>query len=79
MISNSANVNIITARDDGSIGIGTTAPTALCDLIGASTSRASIRVRSGTAPTTPNDGDIWYDGTDLKMRVWATTKTFTLV
>lgn len=40
---------------------------------------ASLRIRSGTAPTTPNDGDIWFDGTDIKMRIGGVTKTFTLV
>jgi len=53
--------------------------TAQVDINGSSTTRASLRIRSGTAPTTPNDGDIWYDGTNLKMRVGAVTKTFTLI
>lgn len=53
--------------------------TALLDLDAATTSYASLRIRSGTAPTTPNDGDIWFDGTDIKMRIGGVTKTFTLV
>jgi len=53
--------------------------TAQVDINGSSTTRSSLRIRSGTAPTTPNDGDIWYDGTNLKMRVGAVTKTFTLI
>lgn len=56
-----------------------TSATALVDIIGSTTSKSSLRLRSGTAPTSPNDGDIWYDGTDLKMRVGSTTKTFTLI
>ncbi|HEY4874051.1 MAG TPA: hypothetical protein VIH86_00635, partial [Puia sp.] len=57
---------------------GTTTATALAHIGASTTGAASLRVVSGTAPTTPNDGDIWYDGTNLKMRVGSTTKTFTL-
>jgi hypothetical protein len=39
----------------------------------------NLKTSAGTAPSAPADGDIWYDGTNLKMRVGATTKTFTLV
>jgi len=47
----------------------------------ATTSIAQINLKTsaGTNPSAPADGDIWYDGTNLKMRVGATTKTFTLV
>jgi hypothetical protein len=49
-------------------------------ILGASTTaKASLRIPSGTAPTSPVDGDIWYDGTDIKMRIGAVTKTFTLI
>ena len=58
---------------------GTTAPTANLHIIGSTTGKSSLRIASGTAPTSPNDGDIWYDGTNIKMRVGSTTKTFTLV
>ena len=44
--------------------------------LGASTtSNASINIPSGTAPTTPADGDIWSDGTNLKFRVGGATYT----
>jgi hypothetical protein len=42
------------------------------------TARASLRIPSGTAPTSPVNGDIWFDGTDIKMRIGGVTKTFTL-
>jgi hypothetical protein len=29
-------------------------------------------------PTSPNDGDIWFDGTNLKMRIGGVTRKFTL-
>ena len=41
--------------------------------------RASINIPSGVAPTSPANGDIWFDGTDFKTRVGGVTKTFTLV
>lgn len=45
----------------GNIGIGQSSGiTALLDLAASTTARASLRVRAGTAPTTPNAGDIWY-------------------
>lgn len=62
----------------GRVGFGT-APTAVADIAASTTARASLRIRSGIAPTTPNDGDIWFDGTDFKCRVGGVTKTFTLV
>jgi hypothetical protein len=49
-------------------------------ILGASTTaKASLRIPSGTAPTSPVNGDIWFDGTDIKMRIGGVTKTFTLV
>ena len=45
----------------------------------SSTASATLRIPSGTAPTSPVNGDIWFDGTDLKMRIGGVTKTFTLV
>jgi len=68
-----------TTISTGGIGIGVKVPTSRCDFIGSSTSRASLRILSGTAPTSPNDGDIWFDGTDIKMRIAGATKTFTLI
>ena len=45
----------------------------------ATTAKASLRIPSGTAPTTPTNGDIWFDGTNLKMQIGGITKTFTLL
>ena len=54
---------------------------ALLHMGAAATGYAQINLKTsaGTAPSAPADGDIWYDGTNLKMRVGSTTKTFTLV
>jgi hypothetical protein len=49
----------------GYAGVGTTTPTALLDLAASTTSRASLRIRAGTAPTSPNAGDIYFDGTNF--------------
>jgi hypothetical protein len=45
----------------------------------STTASATLRIPSGTAPTSPVNGDIWFDGTDLKIRIGGVTKTFTLV
>lgn len=65
----------ITADTNGRIGIGNavTAPTALLDLAASSTTRSSLRIRAGTAPTTPNAGDIWDDGALVAYNINATT------
>ena len=51
-------------------------PTAFLDIASGTASNPSIRIRSGVAPTTPQDGAIWFDGTNLKMQVGGVTKTF---
>ena len=76
-----ANLTFTTAMmldEFGKLGIMNT-PTAYVDVSASTTSYASLRLRSGTAPTSPNDGDIWFDGTDIKMRIGGVTKTFTLI
>jgi len=45
----------------------------------STTASATLRVPSGTAPTTPTNGDIWFDGTNLFMRIGGVTKTFTII
>ena len=43
------------------------------------TSYASLNIPSGTAPTSPANGDLWFDGTNIYIRVGGSTKTFTLI
>ena len=43
------------------------------------TSNAQINLASSTAPISPNNGDIWFDGTNLFMRIGGVTKTFTII
>jgi len=70
-----ANANVV----NGLIGLKVNAPTAHVDITASTTGNASLRIRSGTAPTSPNDGDIWFDGTNIQMRIGGVTKTFTLL
>jgi hypothetical protein len=46
--------------------------------LAGTTSKPPINLQPGTAPSSPADGDFWYDGTNLKFRVGGTTKTVTL-
>jgi hypothetical protein len=60
------------------VGIGRAVTTAYLG-IGTNTSGYSqINFSTGVAPTAPNNGDIWFDGTNLKMQIGGVTKTFTL-
>jgi hypothetical protein len=52
----------------GLIGLSQTSPTAVADIAASTTARASMRIRAGVAPTVPNDGDLWYNGTNLCFR-----------
>ena len=56
-----------------------TAPTAALDVAAATISTASIRVRQGVAPTTPNAGDMYQDGVNVYMYVngaWTTLNNY---
>jgi hypothetical protein len=54
--------------DNNYIGFGHLGPTANVDIAPSSTARASLRIRSGSAPTSPNDGDIWNSGSILYLK-----------
>jgi nitrogen fixation protein len=58
---------------------GTAKITSKLSMGAGTTSNAQINLASSTAPTSPANGDIWFDGTDIKMRIGGVTKTFTLV
>jgi hypothetical protein len=57
--------------NNGYVGIGLTSPSALLSLAGSSTARASMNIAAGTAPSAPNAGDIYADGTDIFYRTAA--------
>lgn len=54
------------------LGIGVTSPSAILDLKASTTSVPSIRIRSGTAPSVANDGDLWYDGSKIAGNIGGT-------
>lgn len=54
-------------------------PGAFVDIAAGTTAEAQIRLRAGVAPSSPNDGDIWFDGTDFKARVGGVTYTIQLL
>lgn len=49
------------------------------NLFAATTAAASLNFGIGVAPTAPVNGDVWFDGTNLNIRVGGVTRTFTLV
>lgn len=56
----------------GLIGVGVTTPTAFLHITGSTTAAASLRIGAGSTPTSPNDGDIWYN-TELIFRKGTTS------
>jgi hypothetical protein len=74
--SGGAKPLVLNTTGGGNVGVGTgqTTPTAALDVAASTTARASIRVRSGTAPTAPNDGDLWFDGTHVYMQIGGVAK-----
>lgn len=60
----------------GLMAVGSHAPTAIADLAASTTARASLRVRAGTAPTSPNAGDIWYPTSGRLSLYRAATEIF---
>ena len=64
----------------GNIAIGSTSNTTnWLNIAASTTAKAHIFLAAGVTPTSPADGDIWFDGTDIKMRIGGVTKTFTLI
>lgn len=60
------------------VGIGITSPAALCHLAASTTSRASLCMDHGSAPTSPINGDMWTTTAGLFVRINGVTKTVTL-
>lgn len=51
--------------DAGKVGFSLNTPTAFADIAASTTSNASLRIRNGATPTTPNAGDIWMGASHL--------------
>lgn len=83
-IANTSTKSLLTglfAADCLAIGHTTlnATPTAAADLADSTTARASLRIRAGVAPTSPQEGDIWNDGTNLRLRINGATRTIMLI
>lgn len=52
---------------------------ALLHLGASATGYASLNIKTGTAPTSPQDGDMWYTGGVLYFRAGALTKMISLI
>ena len=52
---------------------------ALLHLGACATGYASLNIKTGTAPTSPQDGDMWYTGGVLYFRAGALTKMISLI
>lgn len=63
----------------GGIGIGGNVGTLTshCTIAAGTAAKSQINFASSTAPSSPVNGDIWFDGTDLKLRAGGTTYTIT--
>ena len=71
--------SVVGFLNTSNIGVGgSVSSSAFIRVIAGTTAAAQIRLVNGVAPSSPVDGDIWFDGTDLKMRIGGVTKTFTL-
>jgi hypothetical protein len=69
--------NFENTLSSSSFGTGASATTWV-RLGSGTSSRSQLRFSSGVAPTTPQDGDVWFDGSNLKMQIAGVIKTFTM-
>lgn len=52
--------------------------TGLLQTAASTTGSTGLNIPAGTAPTSPVNGDLWFDGTNVKIQVSGVTKTFTI-
>lgn len=69
--------NVLNNGDTGIGKLGTL--TSFLSLAAGTTAKSQVNLASSTAPTSPVDGDIWFDGTNIFIRVAGATKTFTII
>ncbi len=88
VISSGSDASLtINAKGTGTIGIGTssTGAVSIVPILGATlkclvstTAGASLNLgNAGTAPTSPNNGDMWIEGDTIKVRLAGSTVTIT--
>lgn len=57
--------------ESGNSGFGiSTMPTAVVSIAPSTTSRASLNIPAGTAPSSPNSGDLWFDSSDSTVKFY---------
>lgn len=61
---------------DNMLGVGINSPTAVVHAAGGDSTRAALRLEFQSAPISPNDGDLWFRGTDLFGRIDGITYIF---
>lgn len=68
--SNTTNPLIYGDFDNNRVGISTTANTAFLNIAASTTQQASVRLVSsaGVNPSSPNTGDLWWNGTNLYFK-----------
>lgn len=64
------NANLFYDQTNVRLGIGTATPTAALDLPASVAGAASLRIRTGVAPSSPNEGDIWFDSTQKTLQAY---------
>lgn len=70
---------VMTLKEGGNVGIGTTSPTAALHLPASSTARASLCIPAGAAPTIPVEGDVWTASGKMYIYIGAVTKEIAFV
>ena len=71
---NSLSTSLLLIRNDGNVGIGTTAPTARLNIKAgtAAAGTAPLKLTAGVLTTTPEDGAMEYAGSNLYYTIGAT-------
>lgn len=77
--TNTGVISAVTGDTDNGASGNIVLKTGLASTVrGKITLDAILNLPAQAAPATPINGDLWFDGTDVKIRVAGVTKTFTL-
>lgn len=71
------NASITGAADIGLVEITPSTSLAAALYLSSPNGVAHMRLLAATAPASPGNGDVWFDGSDLKIRAGGVTYTFT--
>lgn len=79
VLDSSKNVTGVGTVDVTGLGVGKVAgSTNFVAIAAGTTAKAQINLAASTAPTSPADGDIWFEAGGLKIRIGGVTKTVTV-